>query len=326
MYKIKSKLDKNRSNLSEVLPLSTPYVIQIDPSSKCNFKCKFCPTSKEDKARSIMDYDLFKNIIDGCKEFDKKIKTIKLWKDGEPLLNPKLPEMIKYIKENEAAEKVELTTNGYLLNEQLNYKLIESGLDKIIISIEGLCEEDYLKNSRVKINFDKFIRSIKHFYENRKGCIVHIKIIDVDLTEFQKNEFFGLFNTISDELFIEKAIPCWPDFEDESISEGHLNVWGDEIEKKEVCPLPLYSVVINANGVVSMCCNDWQQKTKVGNVNDESIKEIWMGKRVKEFQILQLSKRRKTVDVCSKCMYPDYVAIDNMDNYALMILDKYKNM
>lgn len=324
MAEIKSKLSTNRNDLSKVLPLKTPYVIQIDPSSKCNFKCKFCPTSKDnDEKRTIMSFELFKKIINELVCFDDKLKVIKLWKDGEPLLNKDIPEMIKYAKEKEIAEKIEITTNGYLLNEQLNYKLIESGLDKIIISIEGLNEEDYLRNSGVKINFNQFIKNIKHLYDNKKQCVVHVKIIDVSLSEECKEKFFNLFNNISDEMFIEKAISCWPDFEDESISHNALNVWGSDIEKKEICSLPLYSLVVNANGKVSMCCNDWQQKLVVGDVSNQSLREIWDSTKVKEYQILQLSKKRKLSYVCSQCKYPDYVCIDNIDEKALEILKKY---
>lgn len=327
MSKIKSKIDKNRNDLSQVLPLKTPYVIQIDPSSKCNFKCKFCPVSKDtdgENIRNVMDFQLFKKIIDGLTCFNNKIKTIKLWKDGEPLLNKYIWKMIKYSKEKDVAEKIELTTNAYLLNEELSDKLIESGLDKIIISIEGLSEEDYLINSGVKVNFDRLINNIKYFYHNRKKCVVHIKIIDIDLTQDRKEKFFNMFSSISDEMFIEKAIPCWPEFEDESIHNDALNVWGSSIEKKEICTIPLYSLVVNSNGKVSMCCNDWQQKIIVGDVNKQNIEEIWNSDKVKDFQILQLSKKRKTIITCSKCMYPDYVSVDNIDNNSVEILNKYK--
>lgn len=329
MSKIKSKLSTNRRDLSKILPLKTPYVVQIDPSSRCNFKCKFCPagrTDKENDMRTIMKLDLFKKIIDGLSCFDDKIKTIKLWKDGEPLLNCNISEMIKYAKGKRVSEKIELTTNGYLLNEQLNYKLIESGLDKIVISIEGLNEEDYSKNSGVEIDFNKLVKNIKDLYCNKKQCTIHIKIIDIDLSENYKKKFFQMFNDISDEMFIEKAIPCWPDFEDDSITHKLLNVWGKSVESKEVCTLPLYSLVVNANGKVSMCCNDWQQKIIVGDANKETMKEIWNKGEVIKFHILQLSKKRKSIPICSRCMYPDYVAVDNIDDSSLYILDKYKNI
>lgn len=328
MSVIKSKIAVNRNDLSKVLPLRTPYVIQIDPASKCNFKCKFCPTSKDsnNKNRTIMQFKLFKKIIDGLVDFDDKIKVLKLWKDGEPLLNKNICEMIKYAKEQEIVEKIEMTTNGYLLNKQLNYNLIKSGLNKIIISVEGLNEADYLRNSGVKINFDEFIENIKHFYENRKNCIVHVKMIDIGLDEDSKEKFYKLFGDISDEMFIEKAIPCWPNFDDENIDHNLLNVWGKNLEKKDVCALALYSMTINSNGRVTMCCNDWEQKIIVGDVNIQNIKEIWNSNKVREYQIMQLSHNRRAIPVCSQCMFPDYVAVDNIDSKASEILNRYKNI
>ncbi|WP_234119683.1 radical SAM/SPASM domain-containing protein [Clostridium hydrogenum] len=329
MSKFQSKIVlSGRNDLSEVIPLPIPFVVQIDPANVCNFKCKFCPSGNEQlrkkngQLREIMNFDLFKRIIDNLTEFDAQIKCIKLWKDGEPLLNHHIGEMIKYIKLKEVSEKVELTTNGYLLNQNLSDKLIESGLDRIIISIEGITKEKYSEVSGVDIDFDGFLKNIRYLFEHRNKCIVHVKIVDTGLTQEDKDTFFKLFNGICDEYFIEKVVPCWPGFENDCIHEGEVNVWGRELVKKEVCPLPFYFMSINANGNVGVCCNDWEQKILLGNVKEKTLKEIWNGDELRKFQILQLLKKRRSHDVCKQCMYPDYVSVDYLDDVSEKVFEE----
>ena len=87
--KIKPRIDlKNRTKLETVIPLAVPFVINIDPSDVCDFQCKFCPTGDRDLIKTIpgrnhiMDFNLYKKIIDDICEFEKPIKVLRLFKDG----------------------------------------------------------------------------------------------------------------------------------------------------------------------------------------------------------------------------------------------------
>ena len=150
--KIKPRIDlENRTKLETVIPLNTPFIIFIDPSDKCNFRCKFCPTGnielmKNTQGRNfgVIDFNLYKKIIDDLKDFENKIKVIRLYKDGEPLLNPNFPDMIKYAKDSGYVDRVDTTTNASLLNKDLSLKIINAGLDRINISIEGMNSKQYL--------------------------------------------------------------------------------------------------------------------------------------------------------------------------------------
>ena len=76
-------------------------------------------------------------------------------KDGEPLINPKLPDMIRYAKESGCAIQVDTTTNGSLFNPEKNLQLIDAGLDKIFISVIGVSEEPYRDFAGYTINYDE---------------------------------------------------------------------------------------------------------------------------------------------------------------------------
>ena len=80
---IKSKVSDNREKLQDKIPLDTPFGLYIEPSDKCNFRCKFCPTSdlklmKATEGRNYgnMNLDLYKKVIDDTAEFNGKIKSV----------------------------------------------------------------------------------------------------------------------------------------------------------------------------------------------------------------------------------------------------------
>jgi molybdenum cofactor biosynthesis enzyme MoaA len=158
---IKPRLDLfDRHELKDVIPLLTPYVIYIDPSDKCNFQCKFCPTGDRElmkktygRNHGLMDYSKYRSLIDEITQFEDKVKVIRLYKDGEPLLHPGLPDMIRYAKDSGCCEKVDTTTNASLLNPSLSLKLIEAGLDRINISVEGINSAQYADFSRFNLDF-----------------------------------------------------------------------------------------------------------------------------------------------------------------------------
>ena len=84
---------EGRTPLETVIPLHTPYVVFVDPASACNFNCKFCPTGHRDliddtgRYQGVMKLDVFKKVIDDLQEFDRPIKVLRMYKDGEPFLN-----------------------------------------------------------------------------------------------------------------------------------------------------------------------------------------------------------------------------------------------
>lgn len=330
---IKPRIDlKNRTKLETVIPLKTPLIINIDPSDKCNFQCKFCPTGDrelmkktEGRNHGLMDFELYKKIIDDICEFDSKVKVIRLYKDGEPLLNPHFAEMIKYAKESGCCDRVDTTTNASLLNPELSLRIIEAGLDKINISIEGVNEEQYADFSRYKISYNKLVENITFFYEHKKQCEMLVKINGDILTEEQKDFFLKTFGDITDGIFIESIMECWPKFELEkkvSVNEDR-GIYGQEIKEVSVCPYPFYSFSINSNGTVSACFIDWARKLILGDAKKQSVKSIWESKELKDLQRQFLKMDRKSHPICSVCGQMKQGAPDNIDKFANNLLEKW---
>lgn len=326
---IKPRIDlKNRTRLETVIPLSVPFIINVDPADICNFQCKFCPTGdrklmKNTPGRNhgVMDFKLYKKIINDIGEFEKPIKVLRLYKDGEPLLNPGFAEMIKYAKARKCAEKIDTTTNGSLLTPALSRNIVDAGLDRINISIEGVNAQQYLEFSNYKIDFDALVSNIRHFYANRKQCEVLIKINGDLLTEDDKKKFIETFSCIADNIYIEHVMSCWPEFELNNIEVNQqVGIYGQEIKEVQVCPYLFYSFSINSDGTVSTCFLDWSRKLIIGDVKTESVKDIWLGNKLKEYQTMFLMKKRKGHPVCGNCGQMSHGMPDDIDKYAELLI------
>ena len=321
-----------RINLKYAIPLQSPLCLFIEPSDKCNFRCKFCPTSdlklmQATNGRNYgnMDFNLYKKVIDECSEFEDNIKLLSLHKDGEPLLNPMLPQMVEYAKKSCKFDKIATTTNAYLLNNELSLKIIDAGLDRINISIEGINEEQYFNISNVKIDFNKLVNNIKFFYENKKQCEVSIKIPGNNLSDDDKKKFYDIFGNICDLIFIENIVASWSSFDISGLEiDTGMSLYGKQVNKVSVCSQSFYSMAINSNGMVSPCCADWARKVIIGNAYNKKLKDIWNGEELLNLQKLFLRGERDEHPFCSSCRLPEYVLSDNIDDYAEEILFKIK--
>lgn len=325
-------VNNNRAKLEEVIPLKTPYTITIDPCNLCNFKCNFCAmqvsAKKQQYQKKIMELGLYKKIIDDITLFPEKLKILRINGQGEPLLNKNFCEMVRYAKQRKVANFIETITNGSQLNPKLNQELIDSGIDRIRISIEALDSIGYKDVAKANIYFDDFVWNIKDLYERSKGkCEIYIKIVDVQLPNNQeKQRFYDIFGNICDRIFVDKVIPLWSDFAE--INEtykinGEIGVHGQAVQNVQVCPYPFYSFLINPEGQVTACCADWQRKLILGDVSKENLVEIWNGNRIRKLWIDHLKGRKNEYQMCQKCMLPMFDCNDNIDQFASEILKKF---
>lgn len=331
---IKPRIDLyQRDELREVIPLRTPYVIYIDPCDKCNFQCKFCPTGDrellkgiKERGHGIMDFQLYKELIDGICEFEDKVKTIRLYKDGEPLLNPRFADMVRYAKESGCCEKVDTTTNASLLNPELSLSIIDAGLDRINISVEGINEEHYAEFSGYKIDYDKFLENIAFFYKHRKQCEMNIKINGDILTEEQKQQFYDTFGNITDGIFVEHAIDYWPTFKQDKIEiNENRGILGNEVQEVAICPYVFYEMAINSDGTYSMCRFDWKRCLILGRELGmyKSPKKVWNSTFLWQVQRMILRGERARRLFCANCGELKQGMPADLDEFAEMLLDRF---
>lgn len=305
--KIKTRIQlENRESLADNIPLNTPWVIFVDPCDWCNFRCRFCPSGDKSllndvgRPQTFMKFDLFKKIVDDICEFEKPIKVLRLYLHGEPLANPRFADMVKYAKLSGCCNTVDTTTNGSLLNPKTSLDIVEAGLDRINISIEGVNGDQYLEFANKRINFDRLVNNIKYLYENRKQLEIFIKINGDFLYEEEKDKFFEIFGDICDGIAIEHTMNCWYNFDGPPQNE-EVGIYGQPIHEVEVCPYVFYQMSINSDGIVSACFIDWARELQIGDVNKQSVKEIWNGDEMRFYQEFHINKLRKTHEICGNC-------------------------
>jgi radical SAM protein with 4Fe4S-binding SPASM domain len=270
-----------------------------------------------------MSFELFKKISDDLVEFKNRIRKVKIGLHGEPTLHPMLPEMIRYLKSKDVVNIIELFTNGSLLNPKLNKELIEAGLDRVNMSIEGLTTEKYREVTGVPVDMAKFVGNVKNLYEARKGCKIYIKIVDIGLSREDKNKFYETFGDICDEIFIENVVPQWNEINKFDVDT--TGMYGQKVDRyKEVCPFPFMYLHFNFDGSTSPCTLDWGKQVLIGDVSKESALEIWKGRRLQDLQIKLLEKKRDNIPFCDKCLAPVVCCTENLDDHAGMLLEKIK--
>lgn len=322
---------KERTKLETVIPLKTPFILYVDPASACNLQCEFCPcggahkdlwTAEKAESIGIMDFNLYKKIIDDCMEFPDNIKVLRLYKEGEPLLNPHFAEMISYAKATGKFNAIDTTTNGTLLNPELNRSIVKAGLSRIHISVEGLDAESYEKICHKKIDFDRFVSNIKDLYENKGDCHIFIKTItsetDEKINAENKQRFYDIFGDICDEITFEHIAPCWPGFDKEFYSD--TGVYGNKIQQCEVCPRIFYILTINSDGAATQCIVDWNRRMLIGNVKEQSVVDLW--KAMRPCQLEHLRGNRRKMIGCDECLEIEVAALDNIDDYRTELLEK----
>lgn len=319
---------KDRQKLQDVIPVPGPFVVYIEPTNLCNFRCQFCPTSDKElldrvgRPRGSMSFDLFCKLVDELKAFPTRLKLLSLYKDGEPLLHKRFPDMVRYAKEAAIAERIWTKTNGSLLNPELNRRLVEAGLDMICISVESVSSTGYLRVADARLDYDAFRENLRDLFARRGNCEIYIKIADSGLTKDETEKFYRDFEGCATYLGVEKLMGwSYSSVKDFTMGTNPTTYDGAPLVPKEVCAYPFYVLAINFNGTVSVCGNDWSHSTVVGDASKDSLFEIWHGQTLFEFRKMFLEGKRHCNRACGDCYYLQIVP-DNIDDYRWKILER----
>lgn len=322
---------QDRSVLGKVLPLDTPYTVMIDISDMCNLKCNYCFRADESivaedyRKNRLMKWETFEKIVDQMKEFPHQIKRIALSHHGEPLCNHRLPDMVAYIKKSGLTAKTDIHTNALLLDEAYIEKLCEAQIDRIVISLQGLDEKNYLEVCGAQIDFDKFYRRLEYLYKMKKATQVHIKIVDVAVGD-EKDKFYEMFSPIADRVFVESVVPLWTGM-DMTGEENETNKYGDVFKVQRCCPLIFYTINILPDGTIYPCSHI-RPPFKLGSVHDTTLMQAWNSVQKKEFLKNMLENGRFGIEACRNCYVPQNTVMtpgDSIDAYADEIRARLNN-
>jgi radical SAM protein with 4Fe4S-binding SPASM domain len=287
------KIDKSIKRLSK----EYPWGVDIGVTNLCNAACIMCPHSKLRKM-GTMDMKLYKKIIDNCQKL--KINTITLSFFGEPFLDKTLIEKIKYAKSKGMV--VAFYSNASLMTEELAKEIINAKLDGITISFDGYSKATYEK-IRKNLNFDIVKINILNLIETKRRMKKTNPSISLVLVELEENkgeikQFYREWKNKVDSINIINMRNWANDIQKEGTKESfHFN----KKMKRQPCALIWQKMVVDWNGDVVLCCDDWNHSTILGNLKKQTIEEIWKGEKLRKIREAHVKGEFWKVPLCSGC-------------------------
>lgn len=304
-----------RIDLVKAHPLPAPLALYVEPTNVCNFRCPICPESLPDYKQQAgylqrMAADTFERIIAGIKGWTR-LKVMRFFWVGEPLLNPALPKMI--IAGAAVADRTEITTNASKLTAAWNSMLIEARLDYLRVSVYGTTDDDYRRETKSFVRYGEILNNVLQLRlqrDIRHEKRPHIYAELVTTQPGQEERFAQQWEHVADSIGI-KPLHNWGSYGD-----GLVQLGSAPPRLKLVCPYPFYELLVKANGDVSPCCADWNGQLSLGNVNRHSIREIWNGPEMAKLRGSHMTGRRMSIPSCKDCNLIN-TSPDNLDAMVL---------
>lgn len=288
-----------------------PTMIQIQTINSCNARCLMCPNSKKnnEKIERMPDH-LFNKIID---EIIRKTKScfIYLTLQNEPLMDNKIFEKIKTIKEKGKKKVfVGIASNGSLITDKKIKELEESKLDSFIVSLDAASEETY-KKIRHGLDFHKALKNIdKVINSNYNNYFAVGFVVQKDnIAEYKKFKKIWKKKGLSLHIINLSNRTGELDNYEDIMLEYKKYLLLDKVKyilsKKLIrsCPMPFTNFNILSNGDVILCCNDFNKKEILGNVNNSSIEEIWNSAKYHKIRKLMYNREFDKISACNDCSF-----------------------
>lgn len=301
IFKIESK--KNR----------LPFFLSVEVTNYCNLHCPECPVgirkiSKPEKA--TFDSSLFRKLID---ELKPTLQHLILYFQGEPTLNNQFPELIEYA--HKAGIYTSTSTNGQILTKDYAKLIVLSGLDKLIVSVDGTTQETY-SGYRVGGNLEKALDGINQiiYWKNElksKTPLVEIQFLVLKTNEHQMADMKILAKEMKVDRLTFKTAQLY-DFESgnklmtsknkfsryKKDKDGKFSIKGNQPNR---CWRLWSGAVVNVHGEVLPCCFDKLSEYSFGNINNSSFSDCWNNKKASGFRE-KILQNRKQFEMCRNCV------------------------
>lgn len=294
-----------------------PRYMVIESSNMCNLRCPLCAVGRGlSRPSGLMSLDLFKKILS---QINWDIKMLNFAFAGEPLLNKEIFKMVELASERGYKSKIE--TNGMLLDNYIS-DIFMSRLQYINIALDG-SNQDMLNKYRIGADFNKIISGINRLCSKRKSIRSQLPQITIQVLMMKHNQAYiddiirlardlgvdtvrikslnlnmGLDLSRQDKLFL--ADRFLPDDKEYRRYEGKKNKINFRHNLYPFCEYPLSSQVILWNGDVVLCCLDFNANFVIGNIKDNSLKEIWESYLVRKWRSQAI---RRSLPLCKNCSY-----------------------
>jgi len=269
-----------------------PSIIQLETTILCNSACTFCPQNELTRGPKFMEEWVWKKIID---ESRGKGILYRPFMINEPFVDPRLPEIISYIRKDDTAT-VELNSNAHMTPKTDVAGIIESGVDVVRFSIDGFTQEAYNQSGRGG-SLQKIVDNVLRFVDerNKQGsdCYIEVRMIDMDFNRHEQDKFVAFWSRHVDEAIVTTYYD-WP--------------WtGQTTFVAKPCPKVQHEMFFMVDGRATLCCWDAHERGIVGDVRENTVEEIWQGETMRQYKDWLNRGERGKIDLCSRCTaYEDY--------------------
>jgi radical SAM protein with 4Fe4S-binding SPASM domain len=283
-----------------------PLSVGIELTNNCNLNCPECASGSGQmlRDRGYIDIELFNKVI---KELNLYLFNINLYFQGEPMLHPKLFLFL----DNSRAIHTTISTNGHFLSVENSEKLVQSGLSKLIISLDGMDQGTY-SGYRINGEITTVLDGIRNISSARlkygSSLKVEIQFIVNRLNEHHIPEVTMFAKSVKAKLKlksmqintpddIEKWLPQQEKFRRYKVKDGKYILKNSFPDR---CARLWFNPVITWDGNVIPCCFDKDAEYVMGNLNSDSFREIWEGPKYRMFRKSILSGRHM-IEICRNC-------------------------
>src|SRR5689334_4330868 len=289
-----------------------PVSISFEPTTSCNLRCPECPSGLRAFTRptGMLKNDFFRQTID---QLSKDLLYLVFYFQGEPYLNPAFLDMVKYASDKGIYTAT--STNAHYLNDDNAKKTVESGLDRLIISIDGTTQDVY-QQYRVGGKLSKVLEGARNIVKWKKELRSHtpfvfFQFLVVKPNEHQIGEIKELAKEIGvDDVWLKTAqvydyendpnqlIPTIEAYNRYKKSSGGVFEFKNKLQNH--CWRLWHATVISWDGLVVPCCFDKDAVHKLGDLKGKPFKEVWQNREYKQFRKEVLESRRN-IDICANC-------------------------
>jgi len=283
-----------------------PYMIDIEMTNTCNFRCLMCPTGNfsQERDKGFMSKDIFESVLDGIKGYGTPLRFIR-W--GEPLTHPHILEFLSAAKAQ--GHLLHINTNGSQMSDEMVDALLEVPLDSIKFSFQGVDRKSYKEMRNIDF-FDELVSTMGRLIERRgklRQPFVQASTTITYETKEQVREFRKLFENIADEVNVGRTVLEYVDLNavrlrpDELAMLKPLKEQESVVRKHPECPEVFDKISINWDGTVTACCMDSENTMIIGDVREASIKEIWHSEKMNYFRDMLVDMRHDELPLCKTC-------------------------
>lgn len=316
-----------------------PSSIFIEITNRCNLKCPMCPRKYLTRRLMHMDFLLFKKLINEISPFDSQglLSLVGLHLFGEPLLHPRFLDMLKYAGEklsrvcqnhdklNPTMSGLGFSTNAVFLTPEKATGILHSNTTLVGLSLDGATKKSYGRMRRGS-SFEKVIENIEYLLREKRSLgreypflaiqIIKTKITVKEIEDFRTRWSRAIRSVPGSSIFI-KPYTDWAG----QVSEPSFWEKRKGIFFYRPCGSLWNTLVIYADGSVSVCCYDVNGKLKIGNVMEQSLKEIWNSQALGRLRNILLSGGASNIEMCRNCdMARFYVAdFKNLERWKKLI-------